>query len=120
MTTTKFQEHNCIVKTFYDYPAVIFDLEVIHYTSYTDRKATEQAIAVYEAGLDLEIADNPELRNESMRKAYKITTLAEDEEYQSLQAELEKLQRREKVDWFTLERHKREFEVLKLEKQGQV
>ena len=107
---------NSIIKTLHDYPGVIADTEDDYYHDKQARKAVEERIAYFDCELELDIATNTDLRNEQMRKAFKIKTQQESDEYLELQAELEKAEKREIKTLISLERHKREYSVLKLEK----
>lgn len=109
--------HNSIIKGLPDYPSLIADLEQDYYQDQQTKKAVQERIALFNAELELDIAKTPELRNEGMRKAMKTKTQLESEEYLELQAELEKAESRERSSLITLERHKREYSVLKLEKE---
>ena len=108
---------NSLIKGLSDYPSVIADLEQDYYQDQQTKKAVQERISLFNAELELDIASKPELRNEGMRKAMKTKTQLESEEYLQLQAELEKAESMERSSLITLERHKREYSVLKLEKE---
>ena len=111
------QHTNSIYRGLSDYPECIAfeESELFHYQQ--DRKTVEERIALYEAELELDIYDNPDLKNEGMRKAFKKKTLLESQEYLEMQAELETLALRETKTAIRLDKYKREFSVLKLETQ---
>jgi hemoglobin-like flavoprotein len=98
-----------------EYPELIALLEKKYEIDQLSRKAAEDAIAYYDAELDLSIANNPDLKNEIARKATKIKTHNESGEYLELSGKLEAAQREERASLIALEQAKREFAVLKLE-----
>ena len=100
-----------------EYPEVIAKAEEVLFTHQQVRKTVEERIALYNAELELDIAKTPELRNEGMRKAMKTKTQLESEEYLAMQAELEKAYTDEIKSSIAFDRFKREYSVLKLEKQ---
>ena len=109
--------HKSIIKQLRKYPELIDVLEHEYYQDYLDRKAVEEAIAFWNAETELAIAKDSRLRNEAMRKAYKVKLQNESIDYINLLTKLRKADGRERRSLIRLERHKREFEVLKLEKQ---
>lgn len=110
--------HNSIIKRLQDYPEIIADLEEEYYQNQLDKRAVSEAIAFWNAQRELVIAEDSSLRNEAMRKAYKVKLQNESVDYINLMTKLRKAEARERRSLIRLERHKREFEVLKLEKQG--
>jgi hypothetical protein len=98
-----------------EYPEWIAMLEQGYEINQLITKATEDAIAYYDAELDLSIANNPDLKNDIARKATKIKTHNESGEYLELSGKLEASQREERKSLIALEQAKREFAVLKLE-----
>lgn len=106
---------NSIIKQIYDYPELIAQLEREYYQDFKIKRKIEEKINLFNAELELEIANDSSLRNEGMRKAQKTISQQTNKQYQDLLAQLEKAEHREKVSLITLERYKREFSVLKLE-----
>ncbi len=109
--------HNSIIKTLPDYPGVIADIEDDYYQDKQIRKAIEEKISLFNAELQLLIALDSQFKNEAVRKARFTKTQIESPEYRQLQKQLEKAERREVKTLISLERHKREYSVLKLDKQ---
>ena len=108
--------HNCIVKSLYDYPGVIADLEEDLLIDTEARKEAEENLAYWLAEQELAIAVDSEYRNEAMRKAAKVKLQQESPKYYELNQEVTRLTLREKRSQIRLDRHKREFSVLKLER----
>lgn len=107
--------HNCIAKGLRDYPGIIADLDRDYYDDQQARIAAEDRVAYFTAELELEIWNNPEYRNEVMRKAARTKQLQESSEYLGLESELEKAKNREFSSKVRLDRHRNEFAVQKLE-----
>lgn len=109
--------HNSIIKSLSDYPGVIADIENDYLNDRQIRKTVEEKIALFNAELQLLIALDSQLKNEPTRKAQFVKNQIESPEYRQLQKELKKAERREQKTLISLERHKREYSVLKLEMQ---
>lgn len=114
----KMTTHN--FKKLSDYPGEIAKLEDYYYSAKENVKAIEEKIAYYDAELEIDIVTTPEFRNEAMRKAVRVKNHCESEEYLELQAELKKVLRQAQKTLISLERHKREFSVLKLDKKMEI
>lgn len=108
---------NSLIKSLYDYPCLIEELERDHYENQQTRQEVEDRIAYFSAELELEIWLDPQYKNEGMRRAAKVKQLHESEEFLSMDAELEAAKHREFSSLLRLERFKREYSVLKLKKQ---
>jgi hypothetical protein len=98
-----------------EYPKGIAYLEGIYESNQMLRKTAEDAIAYYDAELDLSIANDPDLKNDIIRKATKVKNHNECGEYLELSGNLEKAQKAERESLILLEQTIREFSVLKLE-----
>jgi ribosomal protein L25 (general stress protein Ctc) len=109
--------HDSIIKTLHDYPGIIAEIEDDYYHDKQNCKVIEEKISLFNAELQLLIALDPEFKNEQIRKAQFVKNQIESQEYRLLQTQLEKATKREYKTLIKLERHKREYSVLKLDMQ---
>ncbi|MGL5941903.1 MAG: hypothetical protein ACRC2S_16310 [Waterburya sp.] len=98
-----------------EYPMLIHQLESLYFDDLKDRRELEDRINLFNAELELEIANDSSLRNEQMRKAQKVISQKCSSEYQEMVEALETLEGRISRSLLLLECRKREFSVLKLE-----
>lgn len=103
-----------------EYPALIRDLELEHFDYLQEKAELEEKLMLFNAELELEIAEDPSLRNEQMRKAQKVISQKINSDYQEMLEAVGTLQGRIARSQVILDCRKREFSVLKLEKQLEI
>jgi hypothetical protein len=103
-----------------EYPSLIRQLELELFDYGYEKRGVEQQIDLFNAELELEIANDLSLRNEQARKAQKVISQQTSKEYQGMNEALETLQGRAWRSQILLECRKREFSVLKLERQLEI
>ena len=80
-----------------------------------DREIADNKVKLWEAELELEIAEDLSLRNEGMRKAQKTITSSTNKDYLALVADQQQIDRQIAKLNIELDRRKRMFAIAKLE-----
>ena len=106
---------NLIIECLKAYPESIYEQELRVMEAMTKKQQAKSDIDFYLLGVEDEIAKNPELKNESRRKAAKSQFLIDSEIYQELTEKLEKCDRDYRIAQLELDKIKNEFSVAKIE-----
>ena len=106
---------NILIQNLKAYPQLIFDREMKVMEAMTKKQNAKSDLDSYLLGVEDEISKNPELRNETMRKAAKKQLLSDDKNYQKLTKKLEQCDRHYRIAQFELDKAKNDFSVAKLE-----
>ncbi len=112
--------HKTTIDRLREYSLAIQKLEFQYLDYQCDREIIQDKLNLFNDELELEIANDSSLRNEGMRKAQKTISQKTSKQYQDLLGQLRTIEGRLARTAIDLDRHKREFEIIKLEAKAQI
>ncbi len=112
--------NTAVTELLQEYPSLIHRLESEHFDLDREKRSLLNRIELFNSELELEIAFDSSLRNEQMRKAQRVISQKASKEYQQLTDALETLESRISRSLLLIQCRRREFSVLKLDRQLEI
>ncbi len=107
--------NNILIQNLKAYPQVIFDHEMKVIEAMSQKQTAKSNLDCYLITIENEVANDPELKNETARKAMRKELINNSKAYKRLSNKLDKCEREYKQAQIELEKVKNEFSVAKLE-----